>query len=96
MRSEKGKVKMRKIVLTLVIITATIVAIMLTLRFTHPEWKANLVSPGFPLGASQKAEPVPSSTPNISAPKSFTFDGSTDLKAELEKVNPQVLDSDFE
>lgn len=30
------------------------------------------------------------------APKTFQFDASTDLKAELEKVNPQILDSDFE
>jgi len=28
--------------------------------------------------------------------KTFKFDESTDLKAELEKVNPQVLDADFE
>jgi len=37
--------------------------------------------------------PVPATTPN--APKTFQFDSSTDLKAELEKVNPQILDSDF-
>lgn len=30
------------------------------------------------------------------APTTFQFDGSTDLEAELEKVNPEVLDSDFE
>lgn len=30
------------------------------------------------------------------APKTFQFDSSTDLEAELEKVNPQILDSDFE
>ena len=37
---------------------------------------------------------VPSETPN--APKTFKYDSSTDLKMELEKVNPQVLDADFE
>lgn len=37
---------------------------------------------------------APVSTPN--APKTFKFDSSTDLKAELEKVNPEVLESDFE
>ena len=58
---------------------------------------ANLVSPGFnPLETNQKSEPIPSSTPNMKAPKSFTYGASTDLKAELEKVNPQILDSDFE
>lgn len=42
--------------------------------------------------------PVPTDTPapTPNAPKTFKFDSSTDLKAELEKVNPQVLDSDFE
>lgn len=30
------------------------------------------------------------------APKTFKFDRSTDLKLELEKINPEVLDSDFE
>ena len=35
--------------------------------------------------------PVP---PN--APKTFKFDSSTDLKVELEKINPQILDSDFQ
>ena len=38
--------------------------------------------------------PVPVASPN--APKTFNFDSSTDLKMELQKVNPQVLDSDFE
>lgn len=37
---------------------------------------------------------VPAPTPN--APKTFSFDSSTDLKVELEKVNPQILDSDFD
>ena len=37
---------------------------------------------------------VPVASPN--APKTFQFDSSTDLKQELEKVNPQILDSDFQ
>lgn len=43
--------------------------------------------------------PSPSSTdvtPNEHVPKTFKFDRSTDLKAELDKVNPQLLDSDFQ
>ncbi len=35
---------------------------------------------------------IPTPTPR---PKTFQFDGSTDLKAELEKVDPKVLDSDL-
>lgn len=37
--------------------------------------------------------PMPTATP--AAPIIFQFDKSTDLELELEKVNPQVLDSDF-
>ncbi|MBI2017690.1 hypothetical protein HYS92_01420 [Candidatus Daviesbacteria bacterium] len=46
-----------------------------------------------------KSSPVtaPVSTPAPpNAPKTFQFNESTDLKVELEKVNPEVLDSDFE
>ncbi len=32
----------------------------------------------------------------IVAPKTYTLDSSTDLKKELESINPQVLDNDFE
>ncbi|OGE25001.1 hypothetical protein A3C26_01175 [Candidatus Daviesbacteria bacterium RIFCSPHIGHO2_02_FULL_39_12] len=38
--------------------------------------------------------PTPLATP--AAPKTFQFDRNTDLRLELENVNPQVLDSDFE
>lgn len=41
----------------------------------------------------QETISAPSPTPSI---KSFQFEESTDLEAELEKVNPQVFDSDFE
>lgn len=39
--------------------------------------------------------PIPTPTPGP-RPKTFIFDSSTDLKKELESINPQVLDSDFE
>lgn len=41
----------------------------------------------------------PSASPSVLVnhiPKSYTFDKSTDLKKELESINPQVLDTDFE
>lgn len=44
----------------------------------------------------QQVAPTPASVITPDAPKTFKFDSSTDLKVELEKVNPQVLDSDFE
>lgn len=40
--------------------------------------------------------PVPTPVPTSNVPKTFKFDNSTDLKVELEKVNPQILDSDYE
>jgi len=49
-----------------------------------------------PMGKiTESASPSPTLIPN-STPETFRFNKSTDLKAELEKVNPQVLDSDFE
>ena len=42
-------------------------------------------------------QPTPAPTPDpINAPKTFKFDKSTDLKKELDSINPEVLDSDFE
>ncbi len=41
-----------------------------------------------------KIETSPSPSPSV-LPK-FQFNSQTDLKAELEKVNPQVSDEDFE
>lgn len=51
----------------------------------------NLVNPQIP---APFETPSPDPTPTV--PKTFNFDSQTDLQAEWEKVNPQVLDSDFE
>lgn len=40
--------------------------------------------------------PKPTPIPTPAAPKNFQFNSSTDLKKELDGVNPLVLDSDFE
>lgn len=37
--------------------------------------------------------PLPSAT--INQPKEMKYDSSTDLKKELDSVNPEVLDKDF-
>lgn len=66
---------------------------MLTLQ----GWQASLITSAFIQQITHgkpTQTPTPVSTPN--APKTFQFDSSADLKMELEKVNPQVLDSDFE
>ncbi len=39
--------------------------------------------------------PEPTNTPP-NAPAVFQYDSSTNLEEELDKINPQVLDSDFE
>lgn len=55
----------------------------------------SLLSPVMQKLSGQKV--LPSQAPSIIvAPKTYTFDSSTDLKKELDNVNPQVLDSDFE
>lgn len=55
----------------------------------------NLMSTNFS-GISKKniiASPTPTPAPT---PKQFKFDSSTDLEKELESINPQVSESDFE
>lgn len=49
----------------------------------------NLVSP------KEEDLPKPEATPSPT-PVEFHFDKSTNLKMELEEVNPQVKDSDFQ
>ncbi len=58
-----------------------------------------LVVPSLSGAYQQTPSPSPvyePAQPAYNPPKDFKFDSSTDLKQELEKVNPQVLDSDFE
>lgn len=46
-----------------------------------------------PKSFSQNSKPTLTPTPT---PITFNFDKTTDLKAELDSINPEVLDSDFE
>jgi len=75
-----------------------IVVIVLTLAtllasVTLPVWNSTLVSP---LAKVFKPKviimPSPSPSPK---PKTFQFNSSTNLKSELDSVNPEILDSDF-
>lgn len=72
----------RKLILIIVIIFIIIITIILSRQETPP-------TPVIPLPSSS----VTPSPPKI--PKTFQYDGSTDLKKELDNINPQVLDSDF-
>lgn len=70
------------------------VVIILWIFLRNPVNGSNLMLN--PLGKQSvlsSASPTPSPAPT---PKTFKFDKSTDLKKELETINPQVLESDFE
>lgn len=58
----------------------------------------SLISPGagkvVGSGVSQSTPAPQVSAYNV--PKDIKYDSTTDLKKELDSVNPQVLDSDFE
>lgn len=73
------------------------IAIVILMALISGRENDRLVAPGI-LQNLTKPKLVSSSTPvpTPSTPKTFQFDSSTDLKMELEKVNPEVLDSDFE
>lgn len=75
---------------TILLIALTILT-MIVVYFVTSKKDMNLVGPSL---IQQTPTSTPMPTPNI--PKTFQFDSSTDLKMELEKVNPQILDSDFE
>ncbi len=64
------------------------------LLWPKPKTQSNLDSPKT-LGVTDKEEPTTAEV-IIDAPKTFKYDRSTDLRAELESINPQILDSDFE
>lgn len=63
-----------------------IVAIILVVIFVFKKQSDNLINPNF-------TTPIPSPTPYI---EQYQFDEKTDLKMELDSINPEVSDSDFE
>lgn len=84
----------RNIIIIIFTSVACGIIIITVILFLGLGQKNRLVIPGF---TQQPKVTQPSPTPAPpNSPKTFKFDSSTDLKAELEKVNPEVLDSDFE
>lgn len=73
----------------LVILLITITGIVI---FAQKKGNISLITPNF--NQTLKQTEVPSATPD--SPKQYNFDSSTDLKMELESINPQISDSDFE
>lgn len=88
----------KNIILTAVLILI-LVGISLTIfnKLTNNNSNGNslLITPVLQKLTGQKASPTETPS-NIVAPKTFKYDSSTDLKKELESINPKVLDSDFE
>lgn len=84
----------KKIILTVIAIFISLLLLKISLLPLR-EWKANLVNPMGQLN-SLVSTPAPvvvsSATPT---PKTYNFDSTTDLKKELDSIDPQVLDSDF-
>ena len=85
---------MKKIALLLATIIFISLLVLKIFEWPPLGWKGNLINPMGRKDMFFNTKPTPVASPN--APKTFNFDSSTDLKQELEKVNPQVLDSDFE
>lgn len=59
----------------------------------------NLVSAGLQQDSPQKIQPQSSPTPTATPynpPKEIKYSQSTDLQKELDSVNPEVLNSDFD
>lgn len=74
----------------IIILLAILVYVFLLPKAASSPLKSPL---GNVLQGTATPQPVAS---NYAPPKEVKLDASSDLEAELEKVNPQVLDSDFE
>lgn len=77
-----------KLIILIVIVAAVVIF------FIQRSGVSKLVSPSLNQASKQTNEEVPNATPN--APKTYNFDSSSDLKKELDGIDPQILDSDFE
>lgn len=86
------------LVIILLTVLATIVVFFVINKKTLP-----LISPIFKPGINAKSSLPPSpvlsiapSTPSYNPPEELHYGSATDLKQELDTINPQVLDSDFQ
>ncbi|MCR4306202.1 MAG: hypothetical protein NUV73_03915 [Candidatus Daviesbacteria bacterium] len=81
----------KKILLILFLVILVIIVIFFGIRRSS----TSLVSPAArQVSAEINNSPMPSTSSN--QPKEIRYDSSTDLQKELDSVNPQVIDSDFE
>lgn len=80
----------RRILITIMLVSVVII-IWLIARSNS---QSKLFAPGYSQTLGEQV-PEPTPAPPV-APKTFELDAATDLEAELEKINPEVLDNDFE
>lgn len=87
---------MNKLIIILAVIFFFGAFVWMALQFKAS--KVSLVSPWLDIKViswpqTPSFTPVP--TPNYNPPQTTTFNSSTDLNKELDKIKPEVLDSDF-
>lgn len=83
----KGKLTAIIIILSIIIIILSI-AVLIWVIMAKGGNQEKLITPG----GNQTVQPTTSS---YNPPKEIKFDSSTDLKEELEKINPEVVEEDF-
>ncbi|MDO8576861.1 MAG: hypothetical protein Q7R82_00810 [Candidatus Daviesbacteria bacterium] len=84
--------------IVMIIIVLLLVATVWIIMWVMGSKGGSLISPG--LGEAvgnvvSQSTPQPSVS-TFNAPKEIKYGSATDLKQELDSINPQVLDSDFE
>lgn len=77
--------------LILVILITVFVTIVANYVMFGKNKTSQLTNPNLKSLPSQESTPTPKPTPQV-----FNYTSETDLEAELDSINPQVLDSDFE
>ena len=76
------------------IIIAVVIYLTIVNNLSNGRFEAPIVNPWSVQTKSESSESQNTDAP--ASPKTFKLDRNTDLNAELEKVDPKVLDSDFE
>ena len=89
-------------ILTIVLALFVLIAFFVVYKFTLIPNKT-LVSPGISgikkmlkLPMASPTQTLLPQTPSYNVPKVIEYDSYTDLKQELESINPEVLDEDFQ
>lgn len=80
-------------ILTIVLVLLLVATVWVVVKLAGGKG-GSLVSPGVKKTDSSLTTVTPAPTNN--APKEIRYGSNTNLKQELDAVNPQVLDSDFE